>query len=264
MKYQAKYTAQGQSAFFADGRASRRPVEGTIPYTGDAYRNDAGDLLDPDPDLLHPDLVYYTGRTGPDKLEKKKRTVVKEEVLKDKDGNDLKDKDGNPLKKKTTEEEEYEEMVTQYALQIPPEAIARAAGWRPSSRNPQPTDAEIKAGWKPLMDRGRERYSINCAVCHGDSGYGGTGEAAHGAVGRRGMAGIANYHDPNLKLAEKADGYFFDVITNGAKTMSAYGHQIKPQDRWAIVAYVRALMLSQRAPESMVPLVERQKLGGKR
>ena len=265
MKYQAKYGAQGQSAFFADGRASRRPVDGTIPYTGSTYRTDAGDLKDTDPDFLRADLVYYYGRTGPDRLEKRKRTVFDETVEKDKDGVDLKDKDGNPVKKKTPREEEYEEVTPQYVERIPPEAIAHAGGWRPTSEQATPKAQDIKAGWKPLMERGRERFQINCAVCHGDSGYGGAGDSAHGIVGRKGMAGIANYHDANLKLAEKPDGYLYDVINNGAKSMSSYGHQVKVQDRWAIVAYMRALMLSQNADEKMVPLVERQRLlGGKK
>ena len=62
---------------------------------------------------------------------------------------------------------------------------------------------------------------------------------------RKGMIGIASYHVDRLR--EVPDGYLFDVITNGKNTMSSYGHQVQPQDRWAIVAYIRALQLSQNA-----------------
>jgi mono/diheme cytochrome c family protein len=99
------------------------------------------------------------------------------------------------------------------------------------------------------MQRGREQYNIHCAVCHGLDGYGGQGEQAHGMLGRKGMVGIANYHQD--KYRDMADGEIFNTISNGKNSMSAYGHQIKVQDRWAIVAYIRALQLSQNAPEPL-------------
>lgn len=67
MKYQPRYGAQGQSTFFADGRSSRMPVSGTIPFAGGVYRTDAGDLHEANPDFLpDADIVYYRGRTVAD------------------------------------------------------------------------------------------------------------------------------------------------------------------------------------------------------
>src|SRR5258706_5061987 len=88
-------------------------------------------------------------------------------------------------------------------------------------------------------------FRSHCAACHGETGYGGQGETAHGTVGRGiidlttgkrnpGMIGIASYHVDRLR--EAPDGYLFDVITNGKNTMASYGHQVPVQDRWAIVA----------------------------
>ena len=101
--------------------------------------------------------------------------------------------------------------------------------------------------WSRLLQRGREQYNIHCSACHGLDGYGGQGDQAHGVLGRKGMIGIANYHQD--KYRQMADGEIFDTITNGKASMSAYGHQVKVQDRWAIVAYIRALQLSQDGPE---------------
>lgn len=115
--------------------------------------------------------------------------------------------------------------------------------------NVPPKAIEIAGGWDDLLKRGQERYNINCSMCHGVSGGGGSGEAAHGIVGRYGLIGIANYHDDRLR--KEADGHLFHVITNGWNSMSSYGHQVRVQDRWAIVAYIRALQLSQYAEPSL-------------
>ena len=94
--------------------------------------------------------------------------------------------------------------------------------------------------------RGRERYDIYCAICHGRAGDG------QGIVmtGGYGFAAIG-YHTDRLRQIE--DGYLYDVIANGIRTMPAYGQQIPVADRWAIVAYVRALQRSQNAGESDIP-----------
>jgi len=97
-----------------------------------------------------------------------------------------------------------------------------------------------------LVQRGRERYDIYCAVCHGRAGDG------KGIVmtGGYGFAEIG-YHNDRLRQA--AAGYFFDVITHGIRTMPAYGQQIPVADRWAITAYIRALQRSQNATEGDIP-----------
>ena len=88
-----------------------------------------------------------------------------------------------------------------------------------------------------LLERGEERYRIFCIVCHGPVGSG------DGMIVRRGYPKPSTYHDDRLRNAP--DGHFFDVITNGWGKMNGYASQIPTADRWAIVAYIRALQISQ-------------------
>ncbi len=103
-----------------------------------------------------------------------------------------------------------------------------------------------------LMQRGKERYTIYCAVCHGASGGG------NGIAGQYGLVAIASYHQDRLR--EMADGEIFNTITHGKNTMLGYGANIPVNDRWAIVAYVRALQLAQTATIADVPADDRAKL----
>jgi mono/diheme cytochrome c family protein len=97
-----------------------------------------------------------------------------------------------------------------------------------------------------LLNRGQERYNIYCSPCHDKAGTG------NGMVIQRGFKRQPpSYHIDRLRQADV--GYFFDVITNGFGAMPDYKAQIAPRDRWAIVAYIRALQLSQRAAASDVP-----------
>jgi mono/diheme cytochrome c family protein len=105
-----------------------------------------------------------------------------------------------------------------------------------------------------VMHRGRERFDIYCAPCHGAAGRG------DGVVVRRGYRVPPSFHIDRLR--GQADGYFFDVITNGFGVMPDYAAQVAPADRWAIVAYVRALQLSQNATVADVPAARRGELSG--
>jgi len=96
-----------------------------------------------------------------------------------------------------------------------------------------------------LLDRGEERYKIYCIVCHGPVGKG------DGMVVRRGYPKPSTYHDDRLRNAPV--GHFFDVITNGWGKMNSYASQIPVTDRWAIVAHIRALQLSQNPDGSSTP-----------
>jgi mono/diheme cytochrome c family protein len=99
---------------------------------------------------------------------------------------------------------------------------------------------------KEVLDRGRERYNIYCAPCHSRVGDG------NGFVPSRGFARKPpSYHIERLQKAPL--GYFYDVITEGFGIMSDYASQIPPRDRWEIVAYIRALQLSQNATRADVP-----------
>ena len=103
-----------------------------------------------------------------------------------------------------------------------------------------------------LLNRGRERYRIFCTPCHGVQGDG------NGMVAMRGMKHPPTYHQQRLR--EVPNGYVYDVITNGFGAMLGYSAQIPPSDRWAIIAYVRALQLSRNAPVSELPPALRDKL----
>jgi hypothetical protein len=105
-----------------------------------------------------------------------------------------------------------------------------------------------------LLKRGQERYKIFCTPCHGIQGDG------NGMVSMRGMKHPPSFQDPRLR--QVPTGYIYDVITNGFGGMLSYSAQIPPSDRWAIIAYVRALQLSRNAPVSELPPNVRAKLPG--
>lgn len=151
MHDQPKYESYEASEFFADGRASRIPPEGTIPQGG-----------------LRQGQLLFTGKIA---------------------GND-------------------------------------------SELFPFPVTSEILA-------RGQERYNIFCSPCHDKVGTG------RGIIVRRGMKQPPSFHIARLR--EAPPGYIFNVITNGFGVMFSYSSRISPQDRWAIVGYIRALQLSQNA-----------------
>jgi hypothetical protein len=96
-----------------------------------------------------------------------------------------------------------------------------------------------------VLARGRERFNIYCAPCHSRIGDG------NGMIVQRGFRAPPSYHTERLRKAPL--GYFFDVMTNGFGAMPEYASQIPARDRWTIVAYIRALQLSQEATMSDVP-----------
>ncbi len=99
---------------------------------------------------------------------------------------------------------------------------------------------------REVLERGRERFNIYCAPCHSRTGDG------NGFIPSRGFTRMPpSYHIPRLQKAPL--GYFFDVMTNGFGIMPDYASQVSPEDRWKIVAYIRALQLSQNATIKDVP-----------
>jgi mono/diheme cytochrome c family protein len=103
-----------------------------------------------------------------------------------------------------------------------------------------------------LLRRGQDRYRIYCSPCHGLQGDG------NGMVATRGMKHPPSYHEERLR--QSPNGYFYDVISNGFGQMYDYSMQVKPADRWAIVAYIRALQLSRNARVADLPAELRDKL----
>lgn len=102
------------------------------------------------------------------------------------------------------------------------------------------------------LQRGRERFEIFCAPCHGRSGDG------HGVVVRHGFPAPPSYHQDALRQAP--DRHFYDVITNGYGAMYSYAARVPPADRWAIVAYIRALQVSRTVPVASLPADLRTRL----
>lgn len=114
------------------------------------------------------------------------------------------------------------------------------------SKLPVPVD-------RKLFDRGQERFNIYCSVCHGRTGEG------DGMIVRRGFR-----KPPSLvttqRLLEAPAGHFFDVMTNGFGAMPSYASRVSPEDRWAIVAYIRALQLGQNGRLDDMPPENREAL----
>lgn len=137
-----------------------------------------------------------------------------------------------------------------------------AVPWQQPPR--QPVDGTIARGMptapppetmplpvdRSLLERGRERYGIYCAPCHSPVGDG------QGIIVQRGFPAPPSFHTPRLRSA--SDRHFYQVITGGYGIMYSYAARVKPEDRWAITAYVRALQLSQHAPAQWLPAGHRE------
>lgn len=143
------------------------------------------------------------------------------------------------------------------ARPLVPNTVARGEPWdnphlaqgvvdgAPATTYPFPITMQVLA-------RGRDRYNIYCSPCHG---YDGDGD---GMIVQRGFTPPPSFHQERLRAVPH--GYYFNVITNGFGTMYGYAARVKPDDRWAIIAYIRALQLSQNATLDAIPAEERTRL----
>lgn len=113
-----------------------------------------------------------------------------------------------------------------------------------------PSGMEIS---REFLQRGRERYTIFCAPCHGALGDG------NGITKQYGMGATPTFHDDRIR--QMAEGNIFNTITHGRNTMFGYGDKIAPDDRWAIIAYLRALQRAQAGRIEDVPAANRSELG---
>jgi cytochrome c553 len=104
-----------------------------------------------------------------------------------------------------------------------------------------------------LLARGRDRFTIYCSPCHGAVGDG------NGITKKYGMGATPSYHDDRLR--KMAEGEIFATITNGKGQMNPYGDKLAPADRWAVIAYVRALQRAQTGTPSDVPDDQKGELG---
>jgi len=143
---------------------------------------------------------------------------------------------------------------------VPPNVVARGDAalddHKYRGRNP---DGSFARGWpldlpvtNVLMARGQERFVIYCAPCHGSLGDG------QGITKPYGMTATPSYHDDRLRAM--AEGELFNTITNGKNTMMPYGDKLPPEDRWAVIAYLRALQRAQNGRLDDVPAAARAQL----
>lgn len=103
-----------------------------------------------------------------------------------------------------------------------------------------------------LLQEGQDRFNTYCAPCHGYTGEG------NGVIVQHGLAAPPSFQTADFYQAPA--GLYFNVITNGYGRMLSYGYRVKPDERWAIIAYIRALQLSQNANPNLLSPADRQKL----
>jgi mono/diheme cytochrome c family protein len=103
-----------------------------------------------------------------------------------------------------------------------------------------------------VLARGQERYEIFCSPCHDRLGTG------QGMIVRRGFTPARSFHDPRLR--EAPAGHFFEIITRGFGPMPSYANQLSEHDRWAVIAYIRALQLSRNVRLDQLPPEDRAKM----
>jgi mono/diheme cytochrome c family protein len=222
MRQQPRHDPLEFSAFFPDNRASRDPVPGTVAR---------GQLRD--------DPLLFMGGVG----------MEQEGALRDIPGQTGQQGQAGQVEQVGQQDQEgqagQEEQAEQVGQQGQPgeEAQALQAG-QIAGVDLFPFEVTEEVLW-----RGQERYNIYCMPCHGHVGDG------DGMIVRRGFPAPPSLHINRLR--EAPAGHLFDVITNGWGAMPPYNHQIPPRDRWAIVAYLRALQLSQNATLDDVPAEER-------
>jgi mono/diheme cytochrome c family protein len=193
MDYQAKYKAQGENAFFADGRDARPAVAGTVARgTG-----------------LEPLKVFSADYRRAESLNP---SFVS--------GKDAKG---------------------EFLAGFPAKSLKFAKG--------QLNDYGVDAA---VLSLGQAKYQVYCAVCHGDAADGnGIMKVRSALEGDVAILTIANLQTPLIR--SYPNGQLYDVITNGKNTMMGYGDKLSPEERWAVVAYLRALQLSQNCPPELVP-----------
>jgi mono/diheme cytochrome c family protein len=113
-----------------------------------------------------------------------------------------------------------------------------------------PADIKVDAH---LIERGHQRYAIYCQPCHGALGDG------NGITKQYGMGATPTYHDPRLR--DMAEGEIFNTITHGKGNMQSYADKLLPEDRWAVILYVRALQRAQTGSAADVPAAHKSELG---
>jgi len=224
MQDQPKYKTfrAGDKKFFPDGASVRAPVEGTVPRQfGPEYRDR--------------DDYFYTGKT---------------EQLPGGGAQSGAQTGGMGAATPTIPAGAQNSLAGAGVL-------GNTAGGVPGAREAAATggpDIFPFAIDEAALRRGRERFQIYCIVCHGATGEG------DGMVVRRGFRKPPSYYEDRLQEGVTPAAHFFDVITNGWGAMPSYAEQIPTEDRWKIIAYIRALQLSRRVKFDDLSPEERQRV----
>jgi len=226
MDFSPAKDAQTTTTLFADGRAMRPDVPGTVA------RGDVG----ADMDFMTGIDMEALAAIDSSRADQLVRRMMNPDPLQDQDAD-------------ATAEEAGDEAATD----APPAAEPSVMDTTPwLTENPLEID-------QALLDRGQTYFGIYCSVCHGMNGGG------NGLVNRRAQKILAStwippskLNDPTLAQEVYADGKLFNTISNGIRKMPGYASQIKARDRWAIVAYVRALQRSQNASIEEIPESQRE------
>jgi cytochrome c5 len=140
---------------------------------------------------------------------------------------------------------------------VEPGTVARAGRVQNEQRLNSKADGKLIDGFPfevtmEVLARGQERYEIFCSPCHDRLGNG------QGMIVRRGFTPARSFHDPRLRDAPA--GHFFQVMTQGFGQMPSYANQLSEHDRWAVIAYIRALQLSRNARLDQLPPEDRTKM----
>jgi mono/diheme cytochrome c family protein len=226
MQDQPRYEAYEPSGFFKDGLASRPLVEGTVARG-----------------YMRNDTEFYTGKIDRSRTGAATTAATAQNENGRASGGDAAQPEGQTTSPQGTLDSQNSN-ASGGGTQAGGTTASGANNSAPNQRGGavaqgDPNDVETFpfALTAEVVNRGQERYKIFCAMCHGDAGYG------DGMIVRRGFRKPPSYHTPELRAARV--GHLFDVITNGWGSMPNYAAQVPPADRWAIIAYIRALQLSQ-------------------
>lgn len=239
MQDQPRYEVYEASAYFRDGISSRPLVEGTIARG-----------------YLRNDTEFYTGKIDRSRANQNGGQSGGATTAQNPNGRSSGGDAAQPEGQTTSPQGTLDNQsagTTATGNTSQPNGAANAGnssnsnaanrtGAQPAQGDPNDVETFPFAVTEELVNRGQERYRIFCAMCHGETGYG------DGMIVRRGFRKPPSYHTPELRAARV--GHLFDVITNGWGAMPNYAAQIPPRDRWAIIAYIRALQLSQAASAS--------------
>ena len=209
-----RYEAYERSTFFRDGMSQRKLPQGTVPRG-----------------YLRADSEFYTGKKASQSAQasagSQSAANTQNQTGREAAGQGGQQNTGGTTTTQNPQAANTGGTTTGGASQV----NTTAASMYPDALTifPMPVTAE-------LLNRGESRYQIFCSACHGLTGYG------DGMIVRRGFRRPPSFYESRLR--EAPVGHFFDVITNGWGAMPRYSSQIPAQDRWAIIAYIRALQMT--------------------